>query len=122
MRESDLVVVGAGAAGLTAALSASALGARVTLLTAAESSLAAGSSPRAHGGIAAALGPDGSPACHAADTLAVGAELNDPAAVDTLVAEGQKAVQSLLADGVRFETVHGHPELGLEAGHSRHRI
>src|SRR5262249_59804322 len=46
----------------------------------------------------------------------------DPAAVDTLVAEGQKAVQSLLADGVRFETVHGHPELGLEAGHSRHRI
>ncbi len=122
MRESDLVVVGAGAAGLTAALTASALGANVTLLTAARSTLDAGSSPRAQGGIAAALAPDDSPACHAADTLAVGAELNDPAAVATLVAEGQQAVRSLLADGVPFETVRGQPELGLEAGHSRHRI
>ncbi len=124
MPGSDLVVVGAGAAGLTAALTASALGAHVALLTAAGSSLDAGSSPRAQGGIAAALGPDDSPARHAADTLAVGAALNDPAAVDTLVAEGKLAVEQLLADGVPFETVDGssQPELGLEAGHSRHRI
>jgi L-aspartate oxidase len=124
MSGSDLLVVGAGAAGLIAALSASALGAQVTLLTAAASSLDAGSSPRAQGGIAAALGPDDSPARHAADTLAVGAALNDPAAVDTLVAEGQLAVEQLLADGVPFEIADGSgtPELGLEAGHSRHRI
>jgi L-aspartate oxidase len=120
MPGSDLVVVGAGAAGLTAALTASALGAHVTLLTAASPD--AGSSPRAQGGIAAAVGPDDSPARHAADTVAVGADLNDLAAVDALVAEGRLAVEHLLADGVPFETVDGHPELGLEAGHSRHRI
>ena len=111
----DLIVVGSGAAGLSAALRAAALGARTAVLTAGP--LLAGSSPRAQGGVAAAVGADDAPALHAADTLAVGAGLNDATAVDVLTREGSRSVRQLWDDGVPFED-----DLGLEAGHARRRI
>jgi L-aspartate oxidase len=116
----DLVVVGSGAAGLSAALAAADAGARVLILTGGE--LLSGSSPGAQGGIAAALGPDDSVARHLADTLQVGAGLNDHAAVRTLVRDGQRRVRELLALGVPFDGGAEHPDLGLEAGHTRRRI
>lgn len=116
----DLIVVGSGVAGLSAALAAAEAGARVHLLTAGP--LMAGSSPRAQGGVAAAVGADDSPALHARDTLAVGAGLNDPRAVGVLVEEGRTVVRRLLADGVPFDGGALHPHLGLEAGHARRRI
>ncbi len=118
--QADLVVVGSGAAGLSAALAAADAGARVLLLTGGE--LLSGSSPRAQGGIAAALGPDDSAARHLADTLRVGAGLNDRAAVLALVRDGQARVRELLALGVPFDGGAEHPDLGLEAGHTRRRI
>jgi L-aspartate oxidase len=111
----DLIVVGSGAAGLSAALRAAELGARVCVLTAGE--LLAGSSVRAQGGIAAAVGADDAPALHAADTLAVGAGLNDAAAVDVLTREGSRSLQHMWAAGTPFDDT-----LGLEAGHARRRI
>jgi L-aspartate oxidase len=120
MPSADLVVVGSGVAGLSAALAAAEAGAQVMLLTAGP--LLAGSSPRAQGGVAAAVGADDAPALHAADTLAVGAGLNDRDAVHLLVAEGKNAARRLLADGVPFEGAPDHLELGLEAGHGRRRI
>jgi L-aspartate oxidase len=111
----DLLVVGSGAAGLSAALRAADLGARVGVLTAGQ--LLAGSSPRAQGGVAAAVGADDAPALHAADTLAVGAGLNDASAVDVLTREGSRSMQQLWDDGMPFED-----DLGLEAGHARRRI
>ena len=63
----DLIVVGSGVAGLSAALAAADAGARVALLTG--GALLSGSSPRAQGGIAAAVGADDRPELHAADTL-----------------------------------------------------
>jgi L-aspartate oxidase len=116
----DLVVVGSGVAGLSAALTAAAQGARVVVLTAGEP--LSGSSPWAQGGIAAAIGFDDDPALHAADTLAVGAGLNDAHAVEVLVTEGRARVQELLAQGVPFDGGPEHPVLGLEAGHRRRRI
>ena len=116
----DLVVVGSGVAGLSAALAGAEEGATVRLLTA--GALLAGSSPRAQGGVAAALGPDDAPDLHAADTLAVGAGLNDPGAVEVLVGEGSRAARRLLADGVPFDGGADRPDLGLEAGHGRRRI
>src|SRR5690349_11256983 len=98
---SDLLVVGSGAAGLSAALRAADLGASVAVLTAGP--LLAGSSPRAQGGVAAALGADDAPALHAADTLAVGAGLNDAAAVDVLTREGSRSVHELWQAGLAFE-------------------
>src|SRR4051794_17346113 len=111
----DLLVVGSGAAGLSAALRAADLGARVGVLTAGP--LLAGSSPRAQGGVAAALGDDDSPALHARDTLHVGAGLNDRHAVDLLTRLGCTSVRDLRDSGVAFAD-----DLGLEAGHARRRI
>jgi L-aspartate oxidase len=109
----DLLVIGSGAAGLSAALHAADLGARnIAVLTA--GALLAGSSPRAQGGVAAAVGADDTPSLHAQDTLQVGAGLNDARAVSVLTSEGQRSVTTLREV---FAS-----DLGLEAGHARRRI
>ncbi|MCB0215882.1 MAG: L-aspartate oxidase [Chloroflexi bacterium] len=117
----DLVVVGTGVAGLTAALGAS--GRRVHLLTKSAFAAGGGSSPWAQGGVAVALAPDDSPALHAADTLAAGAGLNDPAAVEILTREGPDAVRQLIALGARFDRdAEGKLAFGREAAHQRRRV
>ncbi|HET7041406.1 MAG TPA: L-aspartate oxidase, partial [Gemmatimonadales bacterium] len=114
------LVVGSGAAGLTAALGAAPL--RCTVLTKARLGTG-GSSPWAQGGIAAAVGRDDAPALHAADTMAAGAGLNDPHVVDILTAEGPERVKALLALGAHFDLDDtGGLSLHREAAHSRHRI
>ena len=82
-RHADVIVVGSGIAGLTAALRARAAGRRVLLITKAR--IEEGSTQWAQGGIAAALAEEDSPDDHFSDTLAAGAGLCDPAAVQTLV-------------------------------------
>lgn len=116
----DLIVVGSGVAGLSAALAAAEKGSDVLLVTAGVP--LSGSSWCAQGGIAAAVGHDDSPAKHAADTLLVGADLNDRRAVEVLVEEGRRAVLHLLESGVPFDGEGDGPALGLEAGHSHRRI
>jgi len=117
---SEVLVVGTGAAGLTAALGCSPL--RVTVLTKARLGMG-GSSPWAQGGIAAAVGKDDAPALHAADTMAAGAGLNDPHVVEILTAEGPERIAALLALGAHFDLDDaGSLALGREAAHSRRRI
>lgn len=116
----DLIVVGSGVAGLTAALAAAGERANVLVVTAGDA--LSGSSWWAQGGIAAAVGEDDSPAFHAVDTLAVGADLNDTYAVRVLVEEGRRAAIELIGSGVPFDGGPIAPELGLEAGHSHRRI
>ena len=117
---SDVVVVGSGVAGLTAALGAWPLSA--IILT--KSRLGqGGSSCRAQGGIAAALGEDDSPRLHADDTLAVGMGLSNPEVVELLTAEGPLQVQKLIELGAAFDQKdNGKLLLGREAAHSRRRI
>jgi L-aspartate oxidase len=115
-READVVVVGSGAAGLTAALAAAARGRRVLLLT--KEDIGAGATPLAQGGLAAAIGPGDSPALHQRDTLEAGAGLCDPAAVATLVSQAPGEIARLVGRGARLERTALH----LEAGHSRNRI
>ncbi|MBW8877387.1 MAG: L-aspartate oxidase [Acidobacteria bacterium] len=117
---SEVLVLGSGTAGLTAALGCAPL--RVTVLTKVREG-SGGSSPWAQGGIAAAVGKDDAPALHAADTLAAGAGLNDPRAVELLTAEGPQRVKALLALGAHFDLDDsGALALGREAAHSRRRI
>jgi L-aspartate oxidase len=120
VREADVVVVGAGAAGLSVALGLA--GRRVDLL--AKGPLGrTGSSPLAQGGIAGAVGPGDSPALHAADTLAVAGELGDPMAVGRLTREGPERLANLLALGARFDRdAAGRLDLAREAAHSRARV
>src|SRR3954470_4621470 len=118
---SDLVVVGAGAAGLFAALTAARKGATVTLVSARP--LAETASYWAQGGAAAALAVDDSPAIHLEDTLEAGRGLTRPSAAEVLTEEAAARVRELQALGVIFDADRqGHLALGLEGGHSRRRI
>jgi L-aspartate oxidase len=119
----DVVVVGSGIAGLTAALRirASVPGSRVLVVT--KDLLSAGATTWAQGGIAAALGPEDTPQEHLEDTLVAGAGLCDEEAVRVLVTEGPDAVRELIALGTEFDqTAAGELSLTREGGHLRRRI
>ncbi|MGW7639048.1 L-aspartate oxidase [Streptomyces decoyicus] len=120
--EADVVVVGSGVAGLTAALRCAAAGRRTVVVTKAR--LDDGSTRWAQGGIAAALGDGDTPEQHLADTLVAGAGLCDETAVRALVTEGPAAVHRLISTGARFDTAPGSDEIALtrEGGHHRRRI
>jgi L-aspartate oxidase len=117
----DVAVVGAGAAGLYAALSAAREGGRVLLVSA--TPLAETASYWAQGGLAAALAADDSPEQHLADTVAAGRGLVREAAARALVDEAPGIVFDLESLGVRFDADrHGNLALGLEGGHTRRRV
>ncbi|MEU6390058.1 L-aspartate oxidase [Streptomyces sp. NPDC046939] len=119
--EADVVVVGSGVAGLTAALRCEAAGLTTVVVTKAR--LDDGSTRWAQGGIAAALGEGDTPEQHLDDTLVAGAGLCDEEAVRTLVTEGPDAVRRLIETGARFdETPDGALDLTREGGHHRRRI
>lgn len=117
----NVVVVGSGIAGLTAALHAHEAGHSVTVVT--KAALGDGSTGYAQGGVAGVYGPGDSAARHASDTLSAGAGLSDAAAVDVLVAEGATRIAELIARGVGFDrSADGELLLGREAAHSHARI
>ncbi|MER5178988.1 L-aspartate oxidase [Streptomyces sp. NPDC002896] len=118
----DVVVVGSGVAGLTAALRCEAAGLKTVVVTKAR--LDDGSTRWAQGGIAAALGEGDTPEQHLQDTLVAGAGLCDEEAVRILVTEGPDAVRRLIDTGAHFDTSPetGDIELTREGGHHRRRI
>ncbi|MGC9408796.1 L-aspartate oxidase [Streptomyces sp. DZ1-3] len=119
--DADVVVVGSGVAGLTAALRCEAAGLRTVVVTKAR--LDDGSTRWAQGGIAAALGEGDTPAQHLDDTLVAGAGLCDEEAVRILVTEGPDAVRRLIETGAHFdESTEGGLALTREGGHHRRRI
>ncbi|PDW03473.1 L-aspartate oxidase [Candidatus Viridilinea mediisalina] len=119
-RSSTILVLGAGAAGLSAALAAAA---SADVFVLARGDLPASNSALAQGGIAAALDPSDTPAAHIADTLIAGAGLCDEAAVTTLAYSAPALMRELAAAGVPFAR-HGNDQfaLGLEGGHATRRI
>ncbi len=119
----DLLVLGSGVAGLSAAVRAAALpGLRVGVLTKAE--LDQATTRWAQGGVAAVLSTDeDSTDLHLADTLAAGADLCDIDAVRVMVDEGPGRVHELIALGAEFDRDQGGAlELAREGGHSSPRV
>ena len=114
-RDADVVVVGSGAAGIAAALTAAARGLQVLMVT---KELNGGATPLAQGGLAAAIGPGDTAAAHAEDTLVAGAGLCEPEVVSALAVAAPGAIGWLAALGARLEQ----RTLRLEGGHSRNRI
>ena len=112
---SDLVVVGAGIAGLSAALAAADEGSSVTVL--AKASHTASNSYAAQGGVAAAVGDGDDPAFHVADTLAAGRGICRPSAVELLAEAAPERIGWLHELGAEFDE-----GLSLEGGHSRPRV
>ncbi|HMQ31259.1 MAG TPA: L-aspartate oxidase [Chloroflexaceae bacterium] len=120
LKRVGVLVIGAGAAGLTAALAAAA---RADVLVLARGPLPESNSAMAQGGIAAALDAADSPGAHIADTLVAGAGLSDEAAVAALAYEAPALMRDLAARGVPFEREdEARFSLGLEGGHSARRI
>jgi L-aspartate oxidase len=121
VHRADLVVVGAGAAGLFTALTAAQAGARVALVSA--TPLARTASYWAQGGLAAALAADDSPAMHLQDTERAGRDLVRRSAAEVLCEEAPARVHELVGMGVAFDADrNGNFSLGLEGGHSIRRI
>ncbi|MFC6153977.1 L-aspartate oxidase [Nocardioides yefusunii] len=120
--QADVVVVGSGIAGLTAALRIEAADPALKVLVVTKDVLSAGSTQWAQGGIAAALGPGDTPEQHEHDTLVAGAGACDLDAVRALVTEGPDAVRELIALGTVFDSHDGHLSLTREGGHHRDRI
>ena len=121
MADPDLIVVGAGAAGLYATLTAARAGARPMLVSA--TPLAEAASYWAQGGLAAALASDDSPDRHCQDTIAAGRGLVRPSAARVLVDDAPQALRDLEELGVHFDADrHGNLALGLEGGHSARRV
>lgn len=115
-----VLVVGAGLAGLSAALSAAPR--KALVLTGAPLNHGC-SSAWAQGGMAAALSAQDDPALHAADTVAAGAGLVDPERAALLAREGAAAVRRLAELGAPFDRdAAGDFSLSLEAAHSRARV
>ncbi|MBW3561617.1 MAG: FAD-binding protein [Actinobacteria bacterium] len=123
--ETDVVVLGAGVAGLAAAASLGDVGARVVVVDKGRPG-PSGSSPWAQGGVAAAVGPNDTPELHAADTTRAGDGLCDPAAVAVLTSEGPGAIARLVERGARFDhapdgSLHLAREGGQRIARSVHR-
>jgi aspartate oxidase len=116
----DVLVIGSGASGLAAAVSAERAGARVAL--AAKTSLQSCNSAKAQGGIQAAFGDDDSPEIHAEDVWKSSHETADRALVEVLTSEAPSAIHWLEELGVEFTRENGGYRLARCGGSSRKRL
>jgi L-aspartate oxidase len=117
--QTDFIVVGAGVAGLRAAIELAVDG---HVLVIAKDSLRESSSEYAQGGIAAALSDDDEVHLHEQDTLVAGDGLCDIDAVRTLVEEGPAAIEQLIEWGTAFDREGSKLLFAREGAHSRNRV
>jgi L-aspartate oxidase len=115
----DFLVIGAGVAGLRAAIELAEAG---QVLVVAKDSLRESSSEYAQGGIAVALSDDDEVELHEQDTMVAGDGLCDRVAVRTLVEEGPAAIQQLIDWGAEFDRQGAKLAFTREGAHSRNRI
>ena len=115
----DVLIVGSGAAGLTAALN---LAETRTVAVIAKGALGEGATSWAQGGIAAVLEEGDSFEAHVNDTMIAGAGLNDRQVVEHVVEAAPRAIQHLIDLGVPFATEGNALHLTREGGHSHRRI
>ena len=124
--ECDYLVIGSGIAGLSFALEAAALGARVAVVT--KRKINESATAHAQGGIAAVLDPEDTFENHVADTLTAGRGLSHADVVDMVVRDGPQRIAELIELGTSFSTAHADEsgvarlDLTQEGGHSARRV
>src|ERR1700739_739390 len=117
--ETDYIVVGAGVAGLRAAIELAAAG-RVLVL--AKNELTESATQYAQGGVAVALSDEDEISLHLQDTLEAGDGLSNPEAAHVLVEEGPARIQELIDWGTEFDREGTKLTFTREGAHSRSRI
>ncbi len=117
--QSDVLIIGSGIAGLSAALKCAEFG-TVSLITKKEDTES--NTNYAQGGIASVFGADDSYDLHIEDTLRAGAGLCRREVVELIVRHGPAAIEELIRIGVQFTHQSNRLDLGREGGHSRNRI
>src|ERR1700736_5899179 len=117
--ETDFIVVGAGVAGLRAAIGLAEAG-RVLVL--AKREVTDSNTQFAQGGIAAALSDEDEVSLHLQDTLVAGDGLCNPDAVKVLVEDAPERIEELIAWGTQFDRNGTKLVFGREGAHSRNRI
>ncbi len=118
-RFTDLLVIGAGLAGLRAALAAPA---NVDVLVVTKDRIVESNSNYAQGGIAGVLSPEDKFENHVEDTIVAGAGLCDRDVVEATVRAAPAAIRQLIDWGTHFDLEDGHLALTREGGHSHSRI
>jgi L-aspartate oxidase len=116
----DVLVIGSGASGLAAAVSAECAGARVALAT--KGSIQANNSSKAQGGIQASFGDDDSPDQHADDVYRSSHETADRELVEVLTGDARTAIHWLEELGVEFTRENGGYRLAKCGGASARRL
>src|SRR5512132_2920741 len=116
----DVLVIGRGASGLAAAVSAERAGARVAVAT--KGSLQSCNSAKAQGGIQASFGEDDSPEIHAEDVWNSSHETADMRLVEVLTGDAQSAIHWLEELGVEFTRENGGYRIAKCGGASRKRL
>ncbi|RIV89715.1 L-aspartate oxidase [Aurantiacibacter xanthus] len=119
MTSHDVLIIGSGAAGLTAALT---LATKLKVLVLAKGKLTSGSTAWAQGGIAAVLDAGDTFEDHIRDTMVAGAGLNDRETVEFVISHAPEAIDRLCELGVPFNRESDHLHLTREGGHSHRRI
>jgi L-aspartate oxidase len=115
----DVLVIGAGIAGLRAAIEAAQ---HRNVIIVCKGSLENSNTWNAQGGIAAVLDKTDSFESHIADTLETGCGLSDPAVTELVVRQGPGLVEQLLNWGAEFDMVDGRIATSFEGGHTHSRV
>jgi len=123
LERTDVLIIGAGVAGLTTAIKIAQLRPNLAITVITKAKLGESNTRYAQGGIAAVWNQDGdSFEKHIADTLDAGDGLCDKEIVKMVITEGPERVRELIEWGTRFDAHDGKYDLGREGGHSEDRI
>ena len=115
----DVLVIGAGIAGVRAALE---IDPRLRVIVVSKDQIELSNSAWAQGGIAGVLDPEDAISNHAEDTMVAGAGLCDRTVVESIVEAAPELIRELIEYGARFDQVDGRIALTKEGGHSHRRI